>query len=162
MRNEDLMYRAITRNEIALVRELIDRNPALLTTVVVGCSWLHWAARGDRIEIIEILLRAGLIVDQLSVDGSSTPLNAAAGLGKYAACKTLLDHGAEINRGIGSKATPIFSAIFSRSLPIVELFLDHGADLSATFSEPMIDVIRYAEQYGTPEIVSYLRLRMNG
>lgn len=109
-----------------------------------------------RIEIMEVLVEAGMSVDTLTADGYRTPLDTAAGAGQYQACEWLLDRGADINHGFGTSATPLFAAIFTKSLELVELFVRRGARLDATFGHPTVDVLNYARTHGTPEIVSLL------
>lgn len=159
MTNRDAMYGAIARDDVATVRKLIARDPSVLEVRFLTGSWLHLAAQSGRVEIIAVLAHAGLPIDQLTDEGE-TPLDSAAGQGHYDACVWLLDHGADINHGLGESATPIFSAIFSKSLELVKLFVERGADLGATFGNPRIDVIAYATSYGTSEIVSFLRGRL--
>jgi ankyrin repeat protein len=161
MTKSDAMYGAIGRGDIKTVRELIAQSPKLLTVYVVNKSWLHWAAQDDNIEIMQTLVEAGIPINQLTKDGVDTPLETAATQGHYDACQWLLDHGADINHGLGKVATPIFSAIYSRSLKLVELFVDRGADLSAKFGPPpKIDLIRFATENGSPEILQFLKERM--
>lgn len=157
--NESIaMYGAIARNEFEVVRGLVARDPSLTHGSFMDKSWLHWAAMLGRIEIMEILAESGAAVDGTTCDGDcSTPLEVAAGQGRYAACEWLLDRSADIDHGLGRHATPIFGAVFGKSLELVRLFVQRGADLRATFGEPKIDLIRYAERYGTPEILEYLR-----
>ena len=114
-----------------------------------------------QIKIMEVLINAGMSVDQLSSDKKRTPLDSAAGQGHYGACGWLLDQGADPNYGIGRQATPLFSAIFSKSLELVTLFVQRRANLDATFGDPKIDVIRYAQRHGTPAIVDFLQRSMN-
>jgi ankyrin repeat protein len=157
MTNEDAMYGAIARGDTNALRELLASDPSILMSYFLDESWLHWAAQDGQIEIMEELVKAGLSVDQLTTNGIYTPLKQAAGLGRYPVCEWLLDHGADINHGLGRFPTPIFGAIYSKSLTLVKRFVERGAELSATFGNPAIDVISYAERYGTPEIVNFLR-----
>ena len=157
MTNEDAMDRAIALGEAETVRKLIAKDPEVLRSYVLKKSWLHWAAQEGNTEIMEVLVNAGLAIDQVTTDGPETPLETAAGLGHIEASKWLMNHGADINHGLGKSATPIFSAIYSKSLKLVELFVERSADLSATFGPPpQIDVISFAKEHGTPEIVSFL------
>lgn len=157
MKSEDAMYGAIVRGDTVSVKEILQNDPSVLTTFAVKKSWLHWAAQKGNIDIMEVLVSAGLPVDCLTSDGTSTALNIAAGQGRLEACKWLIDHGADINRGLGVLATAIFSGIYSKSLDVVKLFVERGADLNSVFGDQEIDVIGYAERFGTPEIVSFLR-----
>jgi ankyrin repeat protein len=160
MTSADEMYGAIARGDTASVRELVVRDPSVLDTYFLGKSWLHWAAQNGHTEIMAVLVQPGLSVDQLTGDGVYTPLKKAAGQGQYGACEWLLDHGADINHGLGISPTPVFGAIYSKSLELVELLGARGANLGATFGDPRIDVITYAQNHGTPEIVNCLRTHM--
>jgi hypothetical protein len=51
----------------------------------------------------------------------------------------------------------VFSAIYGKSLDVVKLFVERGADLNAVFGEETIGVIGYRENHGTPEIVGFLK-----
>jgi ankyrin repeat protein len=151
------MYGAIVRGDIETVRTLISKDPAVLKQHVANQSWLHLAAQEGNVAIMDVLIAAGMPIDQQTVDGTRPPLKVAAAQGHQEACAWLLDHGADINLGLGKSATPIFSAIYSKSLKLVELFVERGADLCATFGPPpKMDVIRFAEEHGTPEVVSFL------
>lgn len=153
------MFGAISRNDADAVRAVIEEDPAVLHLYFLRDSWLHKAAQLGRIEIMEILVSAGIPVEKLTDDEEETALHTAAGQGQGRACEWLLNHGADINHGLGRQATPIFSAVFSNSLDLVDFFAARGADLSATFGDPPVDLLSYAEQYGTPEIAAYLRGR---
>jgi ankyrin repeat protein len=150
------MYGAIVRNDVKTVRRLIHQDRSVLDAYFLEDSWLHRAAMLGRIDIMAVLVEAGMPVDKLTADGYRTPLDAAAGQGHYQACEWLLDQGADINHGFGMSATPLFSAIFSKSRELVELFIRRGASLDATFGRPKIDVPSYALTYGTPEITRFL------
>jgi ankyrin repeat protein len=151
------MYGAIARGDVGTVRKLAASDPSVLEVYVVGKNWLHWAAQDGHTEIMGMLVGAGMSIDQLTRDGSSTALEIAAGQGHYKACEWLLDHGADINRGLGGSPTPIFSAIYSKSLKLVQLFVERGANLGATFGDLNITVMSYAKRHGTPEIVAFLQ-----
>jgi len=154
--SKDKLYGAIARDDTEAAREVVARDPSVLAVRFLDTSWLHLAAQRERVGIMEVLIRAGLTVDELTEDGARTPLECAAGQGHYQACEWLLDHGADINHHLGVSATPIFSAIFSKSFNLVKLFVERGADLRATFGDPPRDVIGYAQAFGTLEIVTYL------
>src|SRR5262249_8290821 len=111
-------------------------------------------------DIMEVLVKAGLSIDQLTSDGIYTPLKTAAGEGQYLACEWLLNQGADVNHGLGESPTPIFGAIYGKSLKLVQLFVERGAHLGATFGDPKIDVINYAKRHGTPAIVTFLERAM--
>jgi ankyrin repeat protein len=173
------MYKAIAQNEVESVQQILANDPAVLHVYFLNETWLHHAAQADRTEIMKVLVHAGLAVDVLRSDGTQTPLDAAAGQGHLRACEWLLDNGADINFGFGVVATPIFGAVYSRSLDMVKLLVRRGADLTATFGRPQpktkpktksktkaetetkIDVTSFAASYGTTAIQEFLKSQMN-
>lgn len=159
MTNEAIMYAAVVQGDIMVVKELVRNDPSILQVSKVGKNWLHWAAQRGHTDIAAVLVEAGLEVDKLTDDGTSTALDIAAGQGRLDSCKWLIAQSADINRGFGKCATPIFSAIYGKSIEVVKLFVEEGARLDAEFGEPVINVVGYAKQYGTPEIVEFLQQR---
>ncbi len=157
MTSKDQLYGAIVRDDTEAAREVVARDPSVLALRFLGATWLHLAARLGRLEIMKLLVASGLPVGELTEDGTQTPLETAAGQGHYRACEWLLDNGADINRGLGSSVTPIFCAIFGKSFDVVKMFVERGADLGATFGVPTRTVVSYAQLYGTPEVVAYLK-----
>lgn len=162
MQNADRIYRAIVRGELKQVEALVSQDPLILRETAVGKNWLHWAAQKGHVNILSFLVTAGLNVDSMTDDGTSTALEIAAGQGRVDCCEWLLANGADPNRRFGEAATPIFSAIYGRSLELVNLFIQNGARLDAQFGIPPIDVLSYANQYGTSEIVSFLEQQIGG
>lgn len=156
MTNQTVMHGAIARNDVETVRRLVSRDRSVLDEFFLANSWLHQAAMHGRVEIMAVLVEAGMPIDKLNADGDETPLAVAAGQGHYQACEWLLGRGADINHGIGRIATPLLDAIFSKSLGLVELFVHRGARLDATFGHPKIDVLSYALRHGASDIVRFL------
>ena len=154
------MYGAIVRGDVEAVQELLRSDPPLLHASKVGKNWLHWAAQRGNTDIGQMLVDAGLEVDSRTDDGTSTALDIAAGLGRVETCRWLIEQNADVNQGFGQSATPIFRAIYGKSLEVVKLLTDHRARLDSKFGEPAIDVLSYAKQYGTPEIVAFLQQEM--
>lgn len=161
MTSEAAMYGAIVRGDTEAVKELLVSDPAVLQVSKVGKNWLHWAAQRGTTGIAKVLVEAGLDVDGLTDDGTSTALDLAAGQGRMDSCKWLIEQKADINRGFGQAATPIFSAIYGKSFEVVKLFVNKGARLDAEFGDPAIGVLSYANQYGTSEIVEFLKQEMS-
>ena len=160
--NKEQMWGAVSRQDSAAARAILAADPALLNTFVIGHNWLQLSAQKGNIDLMELFQRAGLGIDSLTEDGTQSALEIAAGQGHYLACVWLLDRGADVNRGFGNEATPIFSAIYSKSAELVRLFAQRGAKLDATFGEPKRGVIEYSEVYGTLEINRFLRDTIGG
>ncbi|XP_070779391.1 protein TANC2-like [Enoplosus armatus] len=59
-----------------------------------------------------------------------TALTAAAGSGRLAVCRLLLDQGAAVEQGNRRSVAPLFSAVRRGHWQVVELFLNHGVEVN--------------------------------
>ena len=91
----DALIAAARMGDAALVKRLIERDPALANTRDRdGWTALHMAAAEGHADVIETVLRLGGEIDIVSyLDG--TPLTWALQKGSLPAIRTLLDHGAD-------------------------------------------------------------------
>ena len=150
------LYGALARHDEDAAIGILRNNPAIRDSfIVVGKTALHLAAQKNQCAVLRFLLDSGVDVDLLTEDGTSSALDIAAGQGHVEASMTLLEYEADVNRGFGTKATPIFSAIYGQSIAVVMAMIEYGANLQASFGDG-IDVISYARQHGTQEIVEHL------
>jgi ankyrin repeat protein len=90
------------------------------------------ARRGDSARLRE-LLSQGIPVDARGSDGL-TALSAAVGYDRADAVRILLEHGADPNV-FGQHGTPLHVAAEGGHSAMVELMLEHGADVAARLSE---------------------------
>ncbi|MEM7307979.1 MAG: ankyrin repeat domain-containing protein [Planctomycetota bacterium] len=114
-----------------------------------GETLLHAAARFGRLQAARTLVEAG--VDPATADAQGvTPLLIAARRGDLPLARFLLEAGAPVNAASSHGTTPLHGAAAARSilagpaatnpqaadefLPLVELFLEHGADVEAAQS----------------------------
>lgn len=114
-------------NEYAL-RKLVDTN--IDPNATYG-RWsrtaIHEAARMNAVACIELLVRAGALVDVDDNKGDS-PLHLAAWEGHVEAGASLIKAGADIDRFSGRDGcTPLFCAISGRHIDLVRLLLKKGA-----------------------------------
>jgi len=99
-----------------------------------GRTLLHYAAQYDHVDVMRELISHGFDVNVQAITG--TPLHSAAFMGRIAASKLLLDHGADPNRRGYLGWTPLHVACVSATREpinpdLVRLLLDRGAVVSA-------------------------------
>jgi serine/threonine-protein phosphatase 6 regulatory ankyrin repeat subunit B len=96
-----------------------------------GKTPLAAAVAMNQISIASALLKAGANINAQQLD-SYTPLHIAAKQGSKEICQLLLNHPSrEINRPLKSGLTSLHLAIEFNQLPVVRLFIECGASLSA-------------------------------
>ena len=152
------LFEAIKGGDLGAVRELLERDPALVdarteggvSAVVVAVYYGRGAiadllvARGAELDVFatavlgDVDRLVGLVgadpglVEARSPDGW-TPLHLAAHFGQPAAARALLDAGAAVDaRSSNAMAnTALHAALAGRHRDLAELLLGHGADANA-------------------------------
>ena len=92
-----------------------------------GTTALYWAARGDHLAIVRMLLAAGAKVDAADRYGI-TPLALAAVNGSAPVISALLEAGADANARVGDGETVLMAAARTGRADAAKLLLDRGAD----------------------------------
>lgn len=97
-----------------------------------GFMPLHWAAREQRVDVVEILTTGSLItaVDSRA-KGQVTPLHIAAARGSCDVCRVLIERGANIEATDADGKTALMHGSSCGSCAVVKLLLRHGANLEA-------------------------------
>lgn len=147
------LFAAIRRDDRAGVGELLRKSPPLAIHAVapeaqyeseiahwiyVGDTALHAAAAGYRVEIAQMLLRAGADPNSAKNHRHSQPLHYAAdgylesphwdAKRQVAMIRLLLEAGAEIHGQDQNGATPLHRAVRTRCAAAVACLLDAGGD----------------------------------
>jgi ankyrin repeat protein len=95
-----------------------------------GTTALYWAARGDHVSIVRLLIGAGARVNDADRYGI-TPLALAAINGSAPVIKALLDAGADAKSRVGDGETVLMAAARTGRVDAAALLLDRGAEVNA-------------------------------
>ena len=88
IRPGDVLQYAVTRGDLARVRELLANGAPATAKGAHDVTPLHWAASGDEAEIASALVRHGADPDARAVDGSGrTPLEVARRPSRLTVCQ---------------------------------------------------------------------------
>lgn len=122
---------AIRQRNLAAVRELVNKNPALVKFKEEnGFTALHIAATAGRVDIIEFLLSQGADLEGRTA-GGQTPLFQTVPLAARDAFLYLLSRGADINlRDNDGRSILQFALNWQRPV-MIETILGHGFRLEA-------------------------------
>ena len=123
-----------------------------------GATALYWAARGDYIAIVRLLLGAGARVDAADRYGI-TPLALGAVNGSAPVISALLGAGADAKGRVGDGETVLMAAARTGRADAVKLLLDRGADPNAREPWQGETAVMWAAGENHPEVVRLLASR---
>ncbi len=115
----------------------LDRLASLPRDALEETDWrlerpLHWASRRGSAGVVGHVLGRGVEIDPVNKNGL-TPLAFCIEGGHIDSSRLLLDAGADVNAPGGySGGRLLHRAVVIRSLPLVELLLEHGAEPSGS------------------------------
>ena len=117
---------AIRQRNLAAVRAIVDKNPALVKSADdSGFTPLHIAATAGRVDIIEYLLGRGADLEARTA-GGQTPLFQTVPLASQQAFAYLLKKGANLNARDNQGKTILQFALAWRRPAMVDLILQRG------------------------------------
>jgi len=155
-------------NPYASLIRLLDNSPDLLNApnTTNNLSYIQQAAMTGDVELLELLLQRGAVVDKPNYDGM-TPLHMTVWKGHKKAAELLIKAGANVNaqtRSSGSQNTqvpegssPLHTAASYGFTALSELLLDNGAAINATDKGGKTPLHRAAENGQLQEIQLLLR-----
>ena len=117
---------AVKRGDVAGVRALLAQRVDLAAADADGSTALHWAAHGNNLELVDLLLDAGADA-RTSTRYKVTPLYFAAQNGNAAVMARLLDAGADPNGTVYEGQTMLMTAALAGKADAVRLLLTRGA-----------------------------------
>jgi ankyrin repeat protein len=117
---------AAKRGDLTATRRLLQQRVAAGAVATDGTTALHWASRGDALDVMRALVAAGAPASAADRFGI-TPLALAAQNGSVAATKLLLDAGANPNAASGEGETVLMTASRTGRPEVVQMLLARGA-----------------------------------
>jgi ankyrin repeat protein len=129
------IHDAALKGDLAVVRELLAKDPALLNAKGRNeKAPLHWAAQGGHLELAKYLIAKGANVNELNIQ-KETPLVYAAEGGHLKLAELLIAKGADVNIKTTLNAAPIHYALWADRTEVFNLLLKKGADFKLTRGE---------------------------
>ncbi|MBV7494699.1 ankyrin repeat domain-containing protein [Pseudomonas sp. NPDC086112] len=152
----------IASGNAASLKKHLERNSVLLHLPMYGLdgheTLLHMAAEQGQTEICRLLVSLGIALDQPAVSsGNSTPLAAAAGNGHLQTCQWFLEAGALVDGWPNSITTPLIDAITFGHQDVVNLLIEHHANINRLHTRLNTSPLDIANTWGFTEIASTLR-----
>jgi ankyrin repeat protein len=120
---------AIKAADRAAIRGLLQQRIDVNAAEPDGATALHWAARTNDLQTVEMLIRAGANVKAANRYGV-TPLYLACTNGNAAMIELLLKAGADPNTALPEGETALMTAARSGNVEAVNTLVAHGADIN--------------------------------
>ena len=138
------IYTAACYGDEENVRRHLDQrgNSAAESTDKYGFTALHYAAQGNHVVIVDLLLARGARPDG-APSSRCTPLHRAAAAGATATCSMLLESGANVDAtdtSFGDCRTPLMKACAEGHVEVADLLASRGASLEATDATGMTPI----------------------
>lgn len=133
-------------NQRLTTRDVFDFAP--------GTTPLHISASEGHIDVAEVLLEHGAVVDVMD-EAYDAPLHNAVKSGHDRVLVILLNHGAYPTRAHGQGFAPLMAAIEKGNLSMVKALVNAGADLNIKTIDGQ-SLLNMAAEAGAPDIVDYL------
>jgi ankyrin repeat protein len=120
-----------------------------------GTTALHWAVRGNDLELVDRLLKSGADVAAANRYGV-TPLKLAAINGDAKLLERLLDAGGDVNAAANDGETLLMTVARGGHVDAARLLLERGADLEARESWHGQTALMWAAAQGHPQMLREL------
>ncbi|PEF35843.1 hypothetical protein CON84_21350 [Bacillus sp. AFS094228] len=154
---------AIKSGKLDTVRDLLVKEPEMLTWMTPFGTWLHTAAAHGHLEMIKYLINAGIDANAQGGTFSTNALERAATKGHLDIVEYLINQNVEIDTSEPDR-NPLFAAIYGGHLDIVKYLVQNGIDITVKYTgDTMKDMGAYefAIERGQTEIAEYLKQKMD-
>ncbi len=126
----DLLYNAILKNNIIMVKTEIKLGADVNKVDMVGWTPLTFAASEGNLGIVKVLVESGSIINPSPGNWTHTPLYSAVLSGKIEVVKFLLNNNASINQKNFMGETALYAAVENENKEIIKLLIHYGADIN--------------------------------
>jgi ankyrin repeat protein len=154
---------AIKSGQLDTLKDLLEKEPEMLTWVTPFGTWLHIAAAHGHLEIIEYLINAGIDTNAQGGTFSTNALERAATKGHLDIVEYLINQNVKIDTSEPDR-NPLFAAIYGGHLDIVKYLVQNGIDITVKYTgDTMKDMGAYefAIERGQIEIAEYLKQKID-
>ena len=148
------LIEAVKKGEEQAVRRLAQQGQ-VNTAEIDGTTALHWAAYGEHLASVDILIAAGANAKAANRYGV-TPISLAALRGNAVIIEHLLAAGADPNVTVEGGETPLMSAARAGRADAVKALLAHGADVNARESTRGQNALMWAAVEGHVSVIQVL------
>lgn len=129
--NESLLHLASRTNNLKLIRCLISNEANVNEKNSDGQTALHVAAienkKDSHFSAIEVLLRVGANVNAQDKIKNRTALHYSVNYANFKSVQLLLSFKANVNLTDLQEETPVFEAVASQNVEVLQLLIDHGS-----------------------------------
>jgi ankyrin repeat protein len=151
---------AVKKNNVALVKQLIQQGVNVNELDAGGDAPLVMAAYEGHTEIVKLLLEAGADVTAVDPGMKATALHAAAYAGRTEAAKLLIAYHIDLDKqGPYNGYTALHDAIWQNNIDTVKVLLEAGANLNLK-SKAGQTPLEFAKASHRPEIVRLIEQKM--
>lgn len=119
----------LVRGTLNIDKKYKDTRPTINWRDINGQSYLHWAARKGRVNLINSLLKNGAKIEIKNVWGDS-PLHWAARYNQPESIRTLIKNGAKVDSINLSRQTPIYFTIRHAYVESATVLLKNGTNVN--------------------------------
>ncbi|XP_055634529.1 putative ankyrin repeat protein RF_0580 [Toxorhynchites rutilus septentrionalis] len=123
------VYRAVKKNQPALVRKLLSMKPDLINVPVNEETLLYQAVKNNNLEVIDLLFEFGADVNLGIPCNGETPLHLAVYNKNIKIARHLIEHGAHVNASNYIGMTAGHYAIDANDLHTLKFVLSHGCSV---------------------------------
>lgn len=109
------------------INQLKHDNVDINMPLTQGNTLLHLAIKLNSIKLLNIFIKAGLILD-LANEMGETPLHMAVNNHKIKMIQALVEAGCDINMGGELEQTPLHMAVLAGNTEVVKYLIANGAD----------------------------------
>lgn len=118
---------------------------------------LHFAAAKGYTHAVRLLLEHGADISLKTVNKQETALHYASdSINTADTCKLLLESGANCNERGRHDITPFLFALRKHNMECIQLFLDHGADITSVDQHGMTALHYAARNYEDVEVIRFV------